>query len=114
MKRLSKFYRENVVQLDKILRIDDNFDMLKKVMKIGEDEMTMYYIDGFVKDTTMNKLMQYFLSLKAIGEPSEDCAENFMKSHVPYVETEITEDLDVMLNMVMSGATLMIASGFED
>ena len=114
MKRLSKFYRENVVQLDKILRIDDNFDMLKKVMKIGEDEMTMYYIDGFVKDATMNKLMQYFLSLKAIGEPSEDCAENFMKSHVPYVETEITEDLDVMLNMVMSGATLMIASGFED
>ncbi|MBQ8208400.1 MAG: spore germination protein [Clostridia bacterium] len=114
MRRLSKFYRENVAHLDKILRIDESFDLLKKVMKIGEDEITLYYIDGFVKDTVMGKLMIYFLSLKGLGEPSEDCAEEFLKAHIPYVEAETTEDLDIMINMVLSGATLMIGSGFED
>ena len=64
MKRLSNFYRENVAMLDKILRIDENFDILKKVMRIGDDELTMYYIDGFVKDSVMEKLMIYYLMLK--------------------------------------------------
>ncbi len=114
MRRLSKFYRENVAHLDKTLRIDESFDMLKKVMKIGEDEITMYYIDGFVKDTVMGKLMIYFLSLKGLGEPSKDCADNFLRAHMPYVEAEVTEDLDKMISTMLSGATLMIGSRFED
>ncbi len=114
MRRLSKFYRENVAHLDKLLRIDESFDLLKKVMQIGEDEITLYYIDGFVKDTVMGKLMQYFLSLKGLGDSSEDCAEDFLIKHMPYVEAETTEDLDTMIRTMLSGATLMLGSRFED
>ena len=114
MRRLSKFYRENLSYLDKTLRIKESFDILKKTLKIGEDELTMYYIDGFVKDTVMSKLMMHFVSLKTIGEPSQRCADDFLKANITYVEAEVCEDLDTMIGMVLSGATLMIGSGFED
>lgn len=114
MKRLSNFYRENVAMLDKILRIDENFDILKKVMRIGDDELTMYYIDGFVKDSVMEKLMIYFLGLKGLGEPSDHAANDFLLSNLPYVEAEVSEELDTMVQMMMSGATLMLGSTFED
>ncbi len=114
MRRLSKFYKENVAHLDKTLRVDQSFDLLKKVMTIGEDEITLYYIDGFVKDTVMGKLMIYFLSLKGLGDAAEDCADEFLKKHVPYVEAEVTEDLDNMIQTMLSGATLMLGSRFED
>ncbi|MBR4296327.1 MAG: spore germination protein [Clostridia bacterium] len=114
MRRLSKFYRENVALLDKELRVNESFDLLKKVMKIGNDEITLYYIDGFVKDGVMEKLMIYFLSLDGLGETSEDSADKFLISHLPYVEAEVTEDFDNMIQMMLSGATLMLGSSFED
>ena len=45
------------MQMDRLLRVDENFDMLKKIVKVGEDELTFYYLDGFVKDAVMQKLM---------------------------------------------------------
>ena len=112
MRKLSKFYKENVAMLDSLLRIDESFDLLKKIIKIGQDEITLYYIDGFVKDTVMGKLMTYFVSLKDLGEISDHCAKEFLESNLPYVEAEVTEDLDLMINMVLSGASLMLGSSF--
>ncbi len=112
MRKLSKFYKENVAMLDSLLRIDESFDLLKKIIKIGQDEITLYYIDGFVKDTVMGKLMTYFVSLKGLGEISDHCAKEFLESNLPYVEAEVTEDLDLMINMVLSGASLMLGSSF--
>ncbi len=107
MKILSDNYYENVAELDRLLRVDDSFDMLRKKLAVGDDEMTMYYIDGFVKDGVMQKLMTHFLSLKAMGT-----AEKFQVESLPYVETEVCYDTDIMIQMVMSGATLMLGSTF--
>ena len=58
----------------------------------------------------MEKLMIYFLSLKSTGSS----ADEFSVSSLPYVETDVTEDLDVMIHMVMSGAALILGSTFSD
>ena len=29
---------------------DENFDIIKKPLSVGKDELTLYYIDGFIKD----------------------------------------------------------------
>ena len=55
MKKLSNDYRENVATLDTIFCVKENFDILKKTLIIGEDELTLYFIDGFVKDAVMQK-----------------------------------------------------------
>ncbi len=115
MRKLSNSYSENVMQMDRLLRVDENFDMLKKVVKVGEDELTFYYLDGFVKDGVMQKLMLSLSGQKGIcpeKSAGEAAAYEFMRSYVVYVETELTESLDKMITAVMSGGSLMLGSRF--
>lgn len=115
MRKLSDSYGENVMQIDNLLRVDESFDIIKKLVRIGEDELTFYYIDGFVKDAVMQKLMLSLSNQKGISpekSPGEAAAFEFMRSCVVYVETNVTDSLDLMIKTVMSGATLMLGSRF--
>ena len=78
MKKLTTDYKENVALLDRILRVRENFDVLKKILMVGEDEITLYYIDGFIKDTVMQKMMLSISALKGLGKKSEDSASSFI------------------------------------
>ena len=112
MIKLSTDYRKNIESLDVILSVKENFDILKKTLVIGEDELTLYFIDGFVKDAVMQKMMVHFLSLKSLGERTDRSAQDFLFHNIPYVEADITEDLDTMVQMLLSGATIMLGSAF--
>ena len=67
IKKLTGDYRENIKLIDSILHPEKNFDIIKKPLTVGSGELMLYYIDGFVKDTVMQKLMVYLLSLKGLG-----------------------------------------------
>ena len=112
MLQLCGDYRENVQRVDEILRVRENFDIIKKTLFVGSAETTLYYIDGFVDGGSMNRLMFYFLSLKGLGNPtdgSEDAAARyFVEHHMPFVEAEVMEDGEKMLQMLLSGTTLML------
>ncbi len=107
MERLTENYSENVKLADRALRVGENFDILKKVLTVGGDEATLYFVDGFTKDAVMQKLMMHFVSVGSLGT-----AEDFMRRSVPYIETETVENFDSMLVSVLSGCTLMLGSTF--
>ena len=126
-KALGRNYRDNVAFMDEALSVSDNFDLIKKTLNIGDDRLTLYYVDGFIKDGIMSKMIIYFLGLKGLGKSSDGTpedgeysmtastvVENFVNSHVPYVESDYTSDVDAMINAVMSGATLMLGSAFGE
>jgi len=122
-RQLGADYKENIRLLDEILHTSENFDLIKKTLTVGKDELTLYYIDGFVKDAVMSKYMIYLLSLKGLGDAADGTesekgmsasrrAEKFLNAHVPYVEAELSDDLSDMIKFVASGATLMLGSAF--
>ena len=111
--QLTPDYRRNVAMMHARLRVNDSFDLIERTLQIGEDEMTLYYIDGFVKDGEMQRIMQYFFSLKGLGK-GEGAAERFASSHVPYVEVECTQNADTLVTMVLAGATAVLGSTFGD
>ncbi len=126
-RRLSADYKENIKIMDDILHPAKNFDLLKKTLTVGDAELTLYFIDGFVKDAVMQKLMVYLISLKGLGSnadgtqmpwesraPVSQTVAGFIHSHVPYVEADSTDDLDSMIRMVLSGATLVLGSSFGE
>ena len=116
-RRLGALYAENIRLMDELLGVKESFDMIKKTLSIGKDELTLYYIDGFIKDAIMSKYMIYLLSLKGLGEKGGDArerAESFLHSHVPYVEAEVSDELEKMMRAVASGATLMLGSSFGE
>ncbi len=109
-------YRENVRRVDRMLRVNENFDMIKKVLYLGKDEITLYYLDGFVDGGSMNKLMVYFLSLKGLTGDAvlhgEAAAAYFVEHHLPHVESEVCRESEWMLQMVLSGTTLLLGECF--
>ncbi len=125
-RELGAEYSYNVRLFDEILRPDDNFDLIKKKLSAGSAEFTFYYIDGFVKDAVMQKLMTHILTQvptlskqkregagKGAKCESVACkARDFVAECLPYVETDVTANVDLAVQMVMSGATLMLGSDF--
>ena len=105
---LTHSYADNVASLDGIFRVKENFDLIKKPLKVGKDEMTLYYIDGFIKDTVMMKLMMSFLALDGVTAP----ATRFCERALPYVETDVTADTATLVQTVLSGAAVMLGSSF--
>lgn len=114
MNRLSNDYKENVALLDRLFRVKENFDMIKKPLTMGKDELTFYYIDGFVKDGVMQKMMMHFSSVGTLETSKGNSAQAFLDAHVPYVETELCESVDVLTQMMLSGAVVMLGSRFGD
>lgn len=116
MLELCEEYCENVRRMDEVLRVRENFDIIKKTMFIGKAETTLYYIDGFVESASLNKLMVYFLSLQGLGEPTDEgedaAARYFAEHHMPYAEAEVTNDTDLMLKMLLAGTSLMLGETF--
>lgn len=104
-------YAENVRLLDECLVPDKSFDIIKRRLMIGENELTLYYIDGFVKDESMQKLMTHFLSVKALPK-GDGAAQSFIDRHVPYVEVETAADTERAVMQVMSGGVCMVGDTF--
>lgn len=107
MQALTADFAKNTAYLDEALRVDKSFDLIRRSVKVGEDDLVLYYIDGFIKDDVMLRLMQYFFTLKGTGN-----ADDFAARHVPYVEVDVTDSVDTLITSVLSGGAVMLGSAF--
>lgn len=71
-----------------------------------------YFIDGFMKDEAMLKIMDSFLSVTEQDMP--DDVDDFVQKHVPYVEVDILEDFDQVIRNVLSGTTCLFIDGYKE
>lgn len=111
-RKLSDSFEENIRYMNEVLPVKESFDIIRRDMKIGGKASVFYYIDGFIKDEAMLKIMDSFLSVSD-QDMSED-AENFIKEHVPYVEVDLAMDFDQVLRNVLSGAAALFIDGYTE
>lgn len=111
MGALKQDYFENVQEVGDLLRVEENFDIIARRVKIGEDEATFFYIDGFIKDGIMQRMLQFFMSLPSLPT-GEGAARRFAEGYVPYVEVECIKDTESVSFWVLSGAAVMLGSRF--
>lgn len=107
MKEFSPSYKDNVSEMTERLRVEASYDMIRRRLCIGRGEMTFFYIDGFVKDAELQKLMQYLLSLSETGDAAD------LLSRLPHIEADRIRSTDSAVTAVLSGQTLLLASSFE-
>lgn len=105
---LSENYEDNVALVNRLLRTGQSFDMLTKTLVLKGGELTLFFIDGFAKDTVLQKLMMHFLSLGRMP----GTARRFLEENLPYIEADVSAELGDMIGMVMSGGTLILGSSF--
>ena len=102
---------ENVSYMNSILPIKESFDLLQRDIIIGEKKCTFYFIDGFTKDESMQKLMTSFFAIKKEDMPST--ATGFAKMALPYVEVDVIGDFDMIIRSLLSGVTCLFIDGYE-
>ena len=64
--KMSASLAENMKYLNDYLSVDESFDIVYRVIKIGGKNACMYFIDGFCKDELMQKMLQYFMDIKEV------------------------------------------------
>ena len=104
---LTDDYKENIKLIETELRYGKSFDILKKTLTAAEREVSFYFIDGFIKDGELQRIMQNLLSQKTLG-----AAEDVQKC-IPYVEIAVTSETKKITTAVLSGQTAMFAESFS-
>ncbi len=111
--KLSGDFKTDLALMDRILHPDENFDVIRKTMTIAGAEIVMYYVDGFIKGETLQKLLTYIVSVKDFGENKPGDAQKFADMHVTAAEVDVTDDVDSIILAVMSGCTAFFCDKFD-
>lgn len=106
--RLSSDYSANIREVAERLGITRNFDCIERHITVAEYDVTLFYIDGFVKDTEMQKIMQQMSVMKELGS-----AEDTVKK-LTYVEVDTKGSIEDIITAVLSGQTAVFAAPFGD
>ncbi|MBQ9716755.1 MAG: spore germination protein, partial [Clostridia bacterium] len=106
-------FDEDVAVLDAILRTESSFDMLRKTMEVADAKIVMYYIDGFVKAESLQKLLTYVISVKSMGNNLPGDAQKFADQHMPAAELDVTDSIESLVLAVMSGCTVFLCEKFD-
>ena len=114
MRKISPNFELNVETFDKELNVTENFDIIKREMIINSHRVVMYYVDGFVTASIMQKLMMHLVTIKDFGNSEAGSVEEFVKKSVPSVEVDACFDIDMAEKFVLSGCSLIISDAFYD
>lgn len=103
---LSLNHDANVSLIASKLRAAESFDIIERHLDVCGMDVCFFYVDGFAKDSEMQRLMQFMLSEKKLGTVGE------LVSHLPYIEVEVGGDADAIVLSVLSGQTAILSSSF--
>ncbi|MGM9929687.1 MAG: spore germination protein [Bacillus sp. (in: firmicutes)] len=105
-------FDHNLAYLNEVLAVDKSFDVIRLDVVYANRKMALFLVDGFVKDDILHYLMKILLDLKEEDlEPNP--LEKLVKTYIPYVEVEATNDLDHVVESVLSGPTALIVEGID-
>lgn len=114
MRKFSSDFDINIDILDKELNVRENFDIIKREILINSHRVVMYYVDGFVTASIMQKLMMHLVTIKEFGNGEAKTVEEFVKRSVPSVEVDACYDMDKAEKFVLSGCSLVVSDAFYD
>ncbi|WP_243290555.1 spore germination protein [Bacillus sp. FJAT-47783] len=110
--KVSPDLNENRNFLSEKLGVDKSFDVIQLEVNYAEREMMLYMIDGFVKDDILHYLMQFLAKLSKEALEG-DTLEKLLKTYIPYVEIDQTNDLKQVVDFVLAGPTVLLVEGLE-
>ncbi len=110
-KKITASREENSSYMNEILPVKESFDVLQRDLMIGNRMASFYFIDGFMKDEVMLKLMDSLIKVKEEEMPPD--AQQFSRQFIPYVEVDILGDFDQAVKNVLSGVTCLFIDGYE-
>jgi stage V sporulation protein AF len=106
-------YPTDIRELESTLRVNESYDVVSRHVIIGGREAAFLFIDGFVKDEIMEKIMEYVMKLTPDDMAGMRTARDFSLRFVTYVEVAGVAELDNIRTGVLSGTIALVIDGFE-
>lgn len=111
MNILSGNFDENIKEINEYMRVDKSFDFLIRTFNIANKKAAFYFIDGFVKDEMLEKIMEAFFAITN-EDMSKDYHE-FLKDKLPYIEVDTAKDYEKLEQNVFSGVVALVIEDYK-
>lgn len=112
-KKVSSHLDENVGYLKEELGVGQNFDMIHLDVEYAGIRMAMFLVDGLVKDDILHLLMKFLAKVKK-EELRKDVLKKLLSTYIPYIEISTVDDLNKVVDNVLSGPTALLIEGIDE
>lgn len=102
--------QQNQSVFQRIFAPDKNYDIIERQLEIGGRPAVLYMIDGFTDAGSLQRMIQFFYSLKPEGMPEN--GQRFMEQMLPYGEVGVLEDMDAVASAFLAGITCLFIDGY--
>lgn len=103
--------KSNVEMMNRILPVEESFDILERNVIIGGRKSCLYFINGFTNDESEQKIIDFFYGIQEDDMPED--INDFIEQCVPYTEVEIIKDFHVVLKNLFSGVSCLFIDGYQ-
>src|SRR3954468_17742126 len=98
---------KNVAYLREELGVGKSFDVIHLDVEYAEKKVALFLVDGLVKDDLLHLLMKFLAGVKK-EDLEKDTLKSLLKTYIPYVEIDTTDDLNKVVDTVLSGPTAFV------
>ena len=105
-RRLTDGHTENIREVALALRSAMSFDIVERHLTVGGRDLCFFFVDGFVKDGEMQRIMAHMLEMNRVG------TAEFVMRGLPYVEVALAYTVPEIVRAVLSGQSAIIGEGF--
>lgn len=112
--KLSGNYIQDIQNMDAQLGVQESFDLVKRELILCHKNASMYFIDGFIKDDIMVRILASFIELPSIQQGTIADVAKFANTLIPYVEVDVKKDMEGLLLSILSGSLVFILDGFDE
>lgn len=112
--KLSSDLNNNKKRMKDILPVDQSFDLIERELIIGGRQAALYFVDGFVKDEIMEKILTFILKLKPEDFDKAPDAAGFVRHYISYIETVTESEIDAAATQILSGPCVLLIDGYSE
>lgn len=111
MENLTANLQENSSCLKKLLHADENFDIIDRQTMVADRNACLFFVDGFVKDEIMEKLMDFFYSIRPEDLPAD--SDGLFEGFIPYIEVDLKSKTEEIAAGILSGMMCLLIDGYS-
>lgn len=111
--KISNDYKENVTYFKEEIGFGKSFDVLYRELNLKGRHISLFFLDGFVKDESLQSLIQSFCVYKEDNIAKAKTAEEIITNCISAIEVSEEEDFGNIIKALLSGQTAMFVENLD-
>lgn len=106
-------YDELLCDIKAQIPVGESFDLLERRLSIGGKDSTMFFVDGLVSGSMMQRVLFSLFSLKKDQVAKAETADDFIRMNLPFLDTLVVPDIEQAIKFLYSGLVPLLISGYD-